>query len=124
MPHASDKARHPATKLTFSILRKNRGSKDEVLRFRVDPRQKQYWLKAMEKLGVEDFSSYARQAIDRAISQDLRSSNPQWQEFIKAIQPMAAKHLGHEVSDNARDRLENQREIDQTVERHFSRKKP
>jgi DNA-directed RNA polymerase specialized sigma subunit len=96
---------------SFKVLRNNRVSKDEVLRFRVDSRQKQYWLEAIDKLHVE-FSSYVRQAVDRAIAQDLRSSDPKWQEFMKAIQPVAKTMLGHEVSDNAKDRLENLREIE------------
>jgi hypothetical protein len=41
---------------SFKVLRKHRESKDEVLRFRVDSRQKQYWLEAIDKLHVE-FSS-------------------------------------------------------------------
>jgi hypothetical protein len=101
---------------SFKVLRKNRDSKDEVLRFRVDSRQKQYWLEAMHKLHAE-FSSYVRQAVDRAIAQDLRSSDPKWQEFMKAIQPVAKTVLGHEVSDNAQDRLENMREIEAALEK-------
>ena len=119
--HAAHKTNR--VKITsFKVLRKQRGAKDEVLRFRVDARQKQYWLEAIEKLGVE-FSSYVRQAIDRAITQDLRSSDPQWQDFIKAIQPVAKKVLGHEVSDNTKDRLENMTEIEAALEKSFKAKK-
>ncbi len=96
---------------SFKVLRKHRESKDEVLRFRIDSRQKQYWLEAIAKLHVE-FSSYVRQAVDRAIAQDLRASDPKWQEFMKAIQPTAKTMLGYEVSDNAKDRLENMEEIE------------
>lgn len=107
---------------SFKVLRKHRGSKDEVLRFRVHARQKQYWLEAIAKLGVE-FSSYVRQAVDRAIAQDLRSSDPQWQEFIKAVQPVAKQVLGHEVSDNPKDRLENMSEIETALEKSLKDKK-
>ncbi len=96
---------------SFKVLRNNRDSKDEVLRFRVDSRQKQYWLEAIAKLNVE-FSSYVRQSIDRSIAQDLRASDPKWQEFMKAIQPVAKQVLGHEVSDNPKDRLENMQEVE------------
>jgi len=119
--HSTHKASR--VKITsFKVLRKHRGAKDEVLRFRVDARQKQYWLEAIAKFEVE-FSSYVRQAIDRAIAQDLRSSDPQWQDFIKAIQPVAKKVLGHEVSDNAKDRLENMTEIEAALEKSFKVKK-
>jgi len=107
---------------SFKVLRKHRGAKDEVLRFRVHPQQKQYWLEAMEKFGVE-FSSYVRQAVDRAIAQDLQSSDPKWQSFIKAIQPVAKEVLGHEVSDNAKDRLENMKEIEEALEKSLKAKK-
>jgi len=101
---------------SFKVLRKHRESKDEVLRFRIDSRQKQYWLEAIAKLNVE-FSGYVRQAVDRAIAQDLRASEPKWQEFMKAIQPVAKNVLGHEVSDNPKDRLENMREIEAALEK-------
>jgi hypothetical protein len=107
---------------SFKVLRKHRGAKGEVLRFRVDARQKQYWLEAIAKLGAE-FSSYVRQAVDRAIAQDLRSSDPQWQEFIKAVQPVAKQVLGHEVSDNAKDRLENAAEIEDALKKSLKAKK-
>lgn len=98
-----------------------RGNKAETLRFRVDPRQKEYWQKAMAELGIPDFSTYARAAIDRAIQQDLRSSDPKWQEFIKAIQPQANAILGMEVSDKAQDRIESPAEtaeIEAVLKRH------
>ena len=106
----------------FTGMRIVRGNKAELLRFRVDPRQKQYWLKALAQLGVEDFSSYARAAVDRAISQDLRSLDPKWQDFVKAIQPQAKSILGVEVSDNARDRNENLGEINKALEKHGRQK--
>ena len=107
---------------SFKVLRKHRGAKDEVLRFRVDARQKQFWLEAIAKLGVE-FSGYVRQAVDRAIAQDLRSSDPKWQDFMKAIQPVAKEVLGHEVSDNAKDRLENITEIEAALEKSLDSKR-
>lgn len=106
----------------FTAIRVLRGNKAETLRFRVDPRQKQYWLKALAQLGVEDFSSYARSAVDRAISQDLRSMDPKWQDFVKAIQPKAKEILGTEVSDSAKDRIENMAEINRALEKHNLRK--
>ena len=98
------------------------GAKDDILRFRVHPKQKQYWLKALAKLGVEDFSTYARAAVERAIAQDLRAAEPQWQEFIKAIQPKAKEILGVEVSDDPKDRLENMNEINEVLEKRHSKK--
>ena len=80
--------------------------KEDILRFRVDPRQKKYWLDAMCELGVEDFSSYAREAIDRAIGQDLQSKDPKWQAFMQAIQPQAKEILGVALKDNAKARVE------------------
>ncbi len=86
--------------------------KEAMLRFRVDPRQRQYWFKAMRELKVEDFSSYAREAIDRAIAQDLQSNDPKWQAFMKAIQPHAQKVLGMGLRDSAKDRVEFVNEIE------------
>jgi|HubBroStandDraft_5_1064220.scaffolds.fasta_scaffold152441_2 hypothetical protein len=105
---------HRSKITSFRHLRKHRGAKDVVLRFRVDPRQKQYWLEAMAKLGVE-FSSYVRQAVDRAIAQDFQSSDPKWQEFMKAIQPQAKEILGYGLRDSAKDRLENLGEIEEAL---------
>jgi hypothetical protein len=105
---------------SFKVLKKQRGAKAEVLRFRVDPRQKQFWLEAMDKLGVE-FSSYVRQAVDRAIGQDLRSQDPKWQEFVKAIQPKAREILGVEIGDDAKDRLENLAEIEEALTRRHKK---
>jgi hypothetical protein len=92
-----------------------RGSRDITLRFRVHASQKQYWFKALAKLGVEDFSTYARAAVERAITQDLRSLEPQWQEFVKAIQPIAKEKLGVQVSDDPKDRLENMDEVNKVL---------
>lgn len=86
--------------------------KDSVLRFRVDPRQRSYWYAAIKELKVEDFSSYAREAIDRAIAQDLQANDPKWQAFIKAIQPKAQEILGMGLKDDAKARVEFSNEIE------------
>jgi len=91
--------------------------KDYTLRFRVDEKRRAYWVEAMKELGVSDFSSYSRAAIDRAIHQDLRSKDPKWQDFIKAIQAKAKEILGHGISDDFRDRVENLTEIDRILAR-------
>jgi len=119
--HSARKTGHVVKITSFKVLKKHRGTKGEVLRFRVDTRQKQYWLEAIAELGVE-FSSYVRQAVDRAIAQDLRSSDPKWQDFLKAIQPVAKQVLGHEVSDNAKDRLENMTEIEAALKKSLKSK--
>ena len=85
--------------------------KEESLRFRATTRQLEFWIKALKDIGVKDFSSYARMAIDRAIFQDMRSKDPKWKEFIAAIQDQAKKHLGAEIDDTLNSRLENLSEI-------------
>ena len=97
--------------------RPKRNTKSHTLRFRVDPKRKDHWDQAMKELGVPDFSSYCRAAIDRAIHQDLRSRDPKWRAFIKAIQPKAREILGHGISDNFKDRVENLSEIEAILHR-------
>lgn len=77
-----------------------RTSKGEVVRFRIDLMRKKAWVEAMKKLGVKDFSSYARQAIDGAIDRDFRAKDPKWQAFIKAVAPVSKKFLGYQLIDN------------------------
>lgn len=98
-------------------IRSVRQPKSDTLRFRVDSMRKKYWAKAMEELKVDDFSSYARQAIDRAIHQDLRALDPKWQKFISAVQPLAKDILNLQISDNPKDRLENLSEIEKILEK-------
>lgn len=89
--------------------------KSVTLRFRVDPFRYKGWVEAMEKLRVDDFSSYARQAIGRAIFQDLRTADPKWQSFVEATRPLAISILGYDISDNAEDRTENLTQIEKLL---------
>ena len=97
-------SRHGKAFVSVRVLREK---KDDTLRFRASIRQKEYWVNALKELGVDDFSSYARFAIDRAVSQDLLSKDPKWQEFIREIQPIAKKLLGYEIQDNLSLRTKN-----------------
>jgi hypothetical protein len=97
--------------------------KAHTLRFRVDEKRRAYWVEAMKELGVSDFSSYSRAAIDRAIHQDLRSKDPKWQEFIKAIQSKAREILGRGISDSFQDRVENLSAIDGILYRKGTKNK-
>lgn len=90
----------------------SRVPKSVTMRFRVDPLRAQEWNASLTALRVDDFSSYARQAIDRAIYQDLRSKDPKWQKFIEASRPLAVALLGRDLSDRASDRTENLTEIE------------
>ena len=83
------------------FVRRGGNNKGEVVRFRIDLMRKKAWAEAMEELGVKDFSSYARQAIDGAIERDFRSKNPKWQEFLKAVKDISIKILGYQLIDNA-----------------------
>ena len=96
--------------------------KDDTVRFRVHSDQKKYWLDALSKLGVEDLSTYARAAVERAITQDLRSLDPKWQDFVKAIQPIAEDRLGVKVEDSSKDRNENLKEIYEVLDKHRPKK--
>jgi len=48
-------------------------------------------------LGVKDFSSFARGAIQEAIEMGFRASDPKWKAFIEAIQPTAKEILGYGI---------------------------
>ena len=94
----------PNQKPMFKPMRDNKG---EVVRFRVDLMRKKAWVEAMEALGVKDFSSYARQAIDGAIDLDFRAKDPKLQEFLKAVKVISIKILGYQLIDNPSLRNQN-----------------
>ena len=48
-------------------------------------------------LGVKDFSSFARGAVQTAIEMGRKAHDPKWQGFIEAIQPIAKKKLGYGI---------------------------
>jgi uncharacterized protein (DUF1778 family) len=70
-----------------------------TLSFRVKPSQEQRWKEAAQNLGVHDFSSFIRGAVESAIFSAQRAQDPQWQKFVEAIQPTAQKVLGHGFYD-------------------------
>jgi hypothetical protein len=69
-------------------------TKDGIIHFRVAASQKDAWLRAMKGLGVKDQSAFFRGAIEAAIAMSHRAHDPQWLEFIQAIQREARSHLG------------------------------
>ncbi len=79
------------------------GNKEETVRFRIDPITKQHWGESFERLGVKDFSSYARRAVERAIQQDFRAADPKWQAFLEASKDLAIKYLGYALGDEKKD---------------------
>ena len=78
---------------------KVRKPKNVTLIFRVGENQKEIWFKALKELQVEDFSTYARAAVERSIYQDFRSKDPGFQNFLNAIQPTAREMLGEDFSE-------------------------
>ncbi len=87
-------------KIHFRLKNRIRHNKSEMIRFRVDLMRKKAWVEGMEALGIKDFSSYARQAIDGAIDRDFRAKDPKWQEFLKAVKDISIKILGYQLVDN------------------------
>ncbi len=81
----------------FKLVKPN---KDNVVVFRVDTLRKKGWAEAMAELGIEDFSSYVRKAVDRSIALDRRSLDPKWQEFLSKVQDIALGVLGYRLIDN------------------------
>jgi len=77
-----------------------RGAKATSLNIRIDPRQKSFWEDSIKDLGVDDLSSYIRNAVDRCIAQDLRAHDPKWQAFVQAMQEPAMKILGQKLVDD------------------------
>jgi|SRR5665213_64919 len=79
----------------------------QVVSLRVKPSQAKYWKEMGEKLGIKDFSSFVRGAVDSAIHSSLRNEDPKWQEFMEAIQPTAKRILGHGFFDAGAKVYEN-----------------
>lgn len=92
-----------------------RMTKGETVRFRIDMMRKKHWVEAMKELGVKDFSSYARQAVDAAFQRDFRAKDPKWQKFLKAVAPISREILGYELVDRPSDRMENQEAIERIL---------
>ena len=70
-----------------------------VIKLRVSPSQLKLWSESLKKLGVIDFSSFARGAIQGAIETSFRAKDPIWKVFVQKIQPVALKVLGYGVFD-------------------------
>jgi hypothetical protein len=69
-------------------------NKDDVVRFRVSASQKAIWEEALGHMGVRDFSSFYRGAIEAAIVMSERADDPTWQKFLKDIQAASKKRFG------------------------------
>ena len=70
-----------------------------TISFRVKPTQEKLWKDSAKELGIKDFSSFIRGAIESALFASRRAQDPHWQKFIEAIQPTAQKVLGHGFYD-------------------------
>lgn len=77
----------------FTVLDKNEVKL--VVSLQVKLSQAKYWKQMTRKLGIKDFSSFIRGAVDSAFHSSLRNEDPKWHEFIEAIQPTAKRILGH-----------------------------
>ena len=68
-----------------------------MIRFKAKSSQAKYWEESLKALGVKDFSSFARGAVQAAIEMGQKAHDPKWQDFLEAIQPMAKKKLGYGI---------------------------
>lgn len=82
------------------------GKVKQVVSLQVKASQAKYWKQMAEKLGIDDFSSFVRGAVDSAIHSSSRNEDSKWQEFIEAIQPTAKKILGYGFFDVGADLFE------------------
>jgi len=82
----------------FPVIREEE-QKAVTISLRVKPSQEKHWKEVAQKLGVQDFSSFIRGAVESAIFSAQRAQDPQWQKFVEAIQPTAQKVLGHGFYD-------------------------
>lgn len=86
---------HLAEKVDFFPVIREEEEKTVTFRFRATPSQAKYWEDSLKDLGVKDFSSFARGAIQAAVEMGFKAKDPKWQDFIEAIQPVAKKKLGY-----------------------------
>ncbi len=78
-----------------------------TISFRVKPSQEKRWKDAAKDIGIHDFSSFIRGAIESALFASQRARDPQWQRFVEAIQPTAQKVLGHGFYDGGMEDFED-----------------
>ena len=78
----------------------------QVVSIRLKPSEVRYWKAMAAKLGIKDFTSFIRGAVNWAIQTSLRSQDPKWQEFVEAVQPAAKRILGHGFFDGGADLYE------------------
>ena len=97
-----------------SVLKPKMANQGEVIKFRIDLLRKKGWAESMKELGVKDFPSYARHAIDRSIALDLRSKDKKWQKFLSRTQDIAKEVLGYGLADNL-EHLENLTKIEKIL---------
>lgn len=88
---------HVAEKPNLFPYIREEEEKSVTLKFRATPSQAKYWEESLRGLGVKDFSSFARGAIQAAIEMGQKANDPKWQEFLEAIQPIAKKKLGYGI---------------------------
>ncbi len=88
---------HVAEKSSFFPVIRGEEEKSITLRFRATPSQAKYWEESLKALGVKDFSSFARGAVQAAIEMGQKAHDPKWQDFLEAIQPIAKKKLGYGI---------------------------
>lgn len=93
-------------KMPFFPAIRGEEQKASTISFRVKPSQEKRWKEAAQKLGIKDFSSFIRGAIESAIFSSLRAQDPHWQKFVDAIQPTAQKVLGHGFYDGGAEDFE------------------
>jgi uncharacterized protein (DUF1778 family) len=89
----------------FPVIR-GEEQKAVTISFRVKPSQEKHWKEAAQKLGIKDFSSFIRGAVESAMFSAQRAQDPQWQKFVEAIQPTAQRVLGHGFYDGGAGDIE------------------
>ena len=71
-------------------------TQSDVIRFRVTPSLKRQIENALDELGVQDLSTFARGALLNAIELARLDSDPRWREFMASVNAGPAKEiLGH-----------------------------
>jgi len=79
--------------LRAKLVKAQDENRELTRRFRVTKTQSDHIDESLEKLGVKDFSSFARGAVFNAIEMGFRAKDPQWESFIEAIQATAKRHF-------------------------------
>jgi hypothetical protein len=74
---------------------------DEMIAFRLPSKWKANIEKRLAALGVPKsrFSEFYRGAIIAGIGNSMRAKSPEWQEFLRVVQPIAKEKLGADLTD-------------------------